>query len=108
MLVASVAVVCLLVVHHPVVMSLKKLVCLSHCCGIVTIQVGSIVVVVVVLSVAMEVAHIFHLVVVDRVEVVVVNQVAVALKKVVVAPLRCLVPMVVDLGVVAMKKVLHV
>ena len=56
----------------------------------------------------MEVAHIFHLVVVDRVEVVVVNQVAVALKKVVVAPLRCLVPMVVDLGVVAMKKVLHV
>ena len=107
MLVASVAVVCLLVVRHPVVMSLKKLVCLSHCCGIVTIQVGSIVVVVV-LSVAMEVAHIFHLVVVDRVEVVVVNQVAVALKKVVVAPLRCLVPMVVDLGVVAMKKVLHV
>jgi hypothetical protein len=106
MLVASVAVVCLLVVHHPVVMSLRKLVCLSHCCGIVTIQVGSIVVVV--LSVAMEVAHIFHLVVVDRVEVVVVNQVAVALKKVVVAPLRCLVPMVVDLGVVEMKKVLHV
>ena len=80
--------------------------CLSHCCGIVTIQVGSIVVVV--LSVAMEVDRILPLVVVDQVEVAVVNQVAVALKEVVVAPLRCLVPMVVDLGVVALKKVLHV